>query len=142
MCAYKLARYENMFAHTVAVRRLQQFIAYIYIFKTFSTTLFYFFLIIINALSFMWVEINGQQVRFAERKKKERAVLIFLIMKIYHLNFSNTSKISYCELKCTICSEKISYLFKFIRFSARRPVHPRHYKWVNWCNSAVLPWKK
>ena len=34
------------------------------------------------------------------------------------------------------CSEKISYLFKFIRFSTRWYTH---YKWVNWFSCAVLP---
>ena len=37
------------------------------------------------------------------------------------------------------CSEKISYLFKFIQFSTRRYAH---YKWVNWYSCAMLPWKK
>ena len=47
MCAYKLARYENLFAQTVAVIRLHlrkktQSIAYIYIFKTFPSLHFIF----------------------------------------------------------------------------------------------------
>ena len=37
------------------------------------------------------------------------------------------------------CSEKISYLFKFIRFSTRMYTH---YKWGNWCSCAMSPWKK
>ena len=36
------------------------------------------------------------------------------------------------------CSEKISYLFNFIRFSTCRYTY---YKWVNWCSCAMLPWK-
>ena len=47
MCAYKLnnARYENLYAHTVAVTKLhllkkEQSIAYIYIFKIFPSTHF------------------------------------------------------------------------------------------------------
>ena len=53
--------------------------------------------------------------------------------------FSYLSKASYFWSKCTICHEKILYLFKFIRFSMSRYTH---YKWVNWWSSAILPWKK
>ena len=35
--------------------------------------------------------------------------------------------------------KKISYFLKFIRFSMRRYTH---YKCVNWCICAMLPWKK
>ena len=73
-------------------------------------------------------------------KRKERTCCIniliwkytILILVIYkkHLNVNQGVH---------NCSEKISYLFKFIQFSRRRYIH---YKWVNWCNCAMLPWEK
>ena len=58
---------------------------YIYIFKTFPTLHFDFFLIIMNALSFMWVAIKETTcwtalllwLQFVWKEKKERAVYIF-----------------------------------------------------------------
>ena len=76
-------RYEKLFAHTDAVMRLhlskkKKSIAHIFIFKTFPATHFYSFLIIINALLFTRVAINGTACLTAlllwrqvvERKKK------------------------------------------------------------------------
>ena len=53
-----------------------------------------------------------------ERKNQRNALCKHSDNK--NINFSFVSKTSYCYLDCTLYSEQISYLFKFIGFSKRR----------------------
>ena len=79
VCVHKLnnVRYENLFAHAVAIIRLHQSIAFIYISETFHTTHFLLVLILMYILSFGCVTINGAACYCDVRscgKKKTRAV--------------------------------------------------------------------
>ena len=96
------------------------------------------------SLSFMWVAINGTallvwlQVVCTWKDKKRMRCINILIMKMYHINFSNISNISKhqnADQSVHNCPEKISYLFKFIQFSTRRYTH---YKWVNWYSTEKI----
>ena len=73
-----------------------------------------------------------------ERKERTRCINI-LIMKRYHINFIINIKNIKMLISVHNCSEKISYLFQFIRFST---LMYTHYVWVNWCSCAMMPWKK
>ena len=121
-CSYKTTSFEK-----------EQSIAYIYIFKTFPTLHFNLFFIITNALSFMWVAINGTALllwlQVVLKEKRRNRCINILIMKIYHINLSYILKTSKCK-SVQNCSENIWYLFKFIWFSTRRYTQ-WHYKWVN-----------
>ena len=79
VCVHKLnnVRYENLLAHAVAIIRLHQSIAFIYISETFHTTHFLLVQIITYILSFGCVTINGAACYCDVRscgKKKTRAV--------------------------------------------------------------------
>ena len=79
------------------------------------------------------------QLRWA--KKGKRCVNI-LIMKICHINFNNISKtlINFqCKSNRKLFFKDVTSFFKSIRKSTSRDIY---YKWLNLCNSTILPWKK
>ena len=71
-----------------------------------------------------------------ERKERTRCINI-LTMKIYHINCSNNIK----NIKMLI-KAYITALKRFCIFSNLLIRRYTHYKWVNWCSCAMLPWKK
>ena len=93
-------RFENLFVHSVAAFKKEQCIVCIYI-QNISYLAFYILLFfkIIYALPFRCVTINGT----ASRKG------LLLWRQVYQINFGNI----HVSLT-TICSKKLSYLYKFI----------------------------
>ena len=108
---------------------------------SYSAVLIYL-LIIIYALSFVWVAINGSACWTSELlwrqvvwKKKRAHCVDMLIHWKYPLWIWVIYRRHY--IGCQIVQ---SALKRFrIRYLTRRYTH---YKWVNWCSSAMLQWKK
>ena len=68
-----------------------------------------------SVLSFTFVTATSGHV-----ERKETCGVRILLIKLYQINFRNMKYTSFCEINCTIYSDKVSFFLKLTQFSTLR----------------------